>query len=93
MLGKPSISMSAASPLQCWLDELPPTDLLTASERKALLILIGLPIASRKGCNTLTANALRLAICSSLGVLSTPGFEVRVNSARLKLAESFTVTP
>ena len=51
----PLIWMSAAVPSRCWLFSFPPTFLLCLIQRQAEVIMMGLPVISRKVCRPFTS--------------------------------------
>lgn len=77
-------TQSAAHPSRCCDDETPPTALLTAGERKPLVIVIGHLAKSLIGCKIRWHPQQMFIICCVFGLFGS-GCRVRVISANVKL--------
>jgi len=89
----PGTRKSQANP-SLWLEvSLLPTASFTALERKALLIIIGLPPSVVFTVSRNSANRLRFANSPALGLLSSSLCSVCVNSARLKCGVTWMLRP
>ena len=85
----PGTLKSAAQPVRCWLVSLLPTLSLTCFDRKAELIMIGLPSSASLTRSKNSASFCKLAVSYSFGVLSNCLWLVAVSSASVKCGVTF----